>query len=264
MVRRKLLLALGATLILGAVAFYFGFHQSPGGQVVVTAPQHATTTPDIATTSPVSTPVTTIPNTPDTGAVIHVAGKDGWKAAIATVFWVGEGATADNDYIQNSESAWDEQWATHFGGVDDPDKRCGFKPCVFTPKENAFYVALPYNDLDDNGDKKSSSTVVPWHTTSVKSDLKNHWVEVSYKNGASCYGQWQDVGPYYETDSAYVFGTAAKPKNTFDAKAGIDLSPAMRDCLKVGDISNVTWRFVNASKVPTGPWKTTVTTRLSQ
>src|SRR5438874_2455120 len=67
-----------------------------------------------------------------------------WKPAIATVFWVGEGPTADNGFIANVKNAWDGEWQAHYGGVDDPHDRCGYWPCSFRPRENPFYIALPY------------------------------------------------------------------------------------------------------------------------
>jgi hypothetical protein len=179
-----------------------------------------------------------------------------WKRAIATVFWVGEGETADNDYINNRASAWDENWQQSFGGFDDPDKRCGYQPCAFTPKQNPFYIALPYIERNEDDTVKASARTIPWYSDAlfVKGTLiKDHWVEVK-TGGTSCYAQWEDVGPFETDDFAYVFGSASTPKNIFDAAAGIDLSPAMRDCLKVGDVSTVEWRFVDVAKVPNGPW----------
>lgn len=178
------------------------------------------------------------------------------KTVNATVFWAGEGATSDNGFISNVPSAWDELWATHYGGEDDPENRCGYRPCAFTPKENPFYVALPYNDIGNSGFQKSNASQIPWYQSSASksvSQLKNHWVAVT-SNGATCYGQWEDVGPYGEDDIAYVFGSAG-PRQSI----GIDLSPAMRDCLNGGDQMLVSWRFVDAGNVPSGPWREIVT-----
>jgi hypothetical protein len=179
-----------------------------------------------------------------------------WKRAIATVFWVGEGETSDNDYINNRASAWDENWQQSFGGLDDPDKRCGYRPCAFVPKQNPFYIALPYIERNEDDTVKNSAKTIPWYTDALFAKgtlVKDHWVEVR-SNGTSCYAQWEDVGPFETDDFAYVFGTGSVAKNTFDAKAGIDLSPAMRDCLHVEDVSTVEWRFVDTSKIPDGPW----------
>ena len=85
-----------------------------------------------------------------------------WKSARATVFWVGETETEDNDHIANLMSAWDAKWLEHFGGVDHPNNRCGYQPCGFKPKENPFYVALPYDDMQDNGRRKEVNDFIPW------------------------------------------------------------------------------------------------------
>ena len=64
-----------------------------------------------------------------------------------------------------------------------------------------------------------------------------------------------------EDDFDYVFGGAPKPKNNWGLKAGIDLSPAMRDCLKLEGDYIVEWRLVGEGEVPEGPWKEIITTR---
>lgn len=183
------------------------------------------------------------------------------KPAITTVFWVGERANRSNDHIANSQSAWDGNWKQHYGGTDDPHDRCGYAPCDFTPKENPFYVALPYNDLDEDGEQKKDAQEIPWYTevSDGESLLKNHWVEVR-ANGQTCYGQWEDVGPGEEDDFEYVFGDAEEPENTFGEEAGLDVSPALAECLKIKDVGKTTWRFVNADEVPKGPWKDIITT----
>jgi hypothetical protein len=98
------------------------------------------------------------------------------KDITVTIFWIGEEGTDENSYIPNSQSAWDSNWKDHYGGIDDPYKRNGFFPKDFTPQENPFYFALPYNDFD---------------------------------------AQWEDVGPFEEDDVDYVFGES-KPKNTIN------------------------------------------------
>jgi hypothetical protein len=52
-----------------------------------------------------------------------------------------------------------------------------------------------------------------------------------------------------------------EPKNKLIKAAGIDLSPAVRDCLHVEPVANVSWRHVDDQDVPDGPWRKTVTTR---
>jgi hypothetical protein len=181
---------------------------------------------------------------------------------MTTEFWVGEGATSDNDYIANSQSYWDEKWQEHYGGVDSPDSRCGYAPCAFVPKENPFYFALPYGEFDmQTGMLKPSALKIPWYkaqSDSTQSILKNRWIEIVH-NGKTCYAQWEDVGPYLEDDYSYVFGSSP-PHNTYDVKAGLDLSPATWDCLGMSDNDITSWKFVDYSQVPDGPWKKTVTT----
>lgn len=175
---------------------------------------------------------------------------------LATMFWIGEKATNDNDYIPNATSEWDDHWLEHYGGIDKPQSRNGYFPNSFTPKENPFYVALPYDDLDNTG-RKPSSQKIPWYlpTDSVdQSILKNKWVKITYGD-QTCYGQWEDVGPFETDDFDYVFGSSKAKQD-----AGIDLSPALRTCLNMTDNDYVNWQFINSQNVPRGPWSSIVTT----
>jgi hypothetical protein len=70
-----------------------------------------------------------------------------FKRTMTTLFWVGEPSNADNDFIPNDVSYWDQDWQASYGGVDDPERRNGFWPAGFDPKENPFYVALPMASL---------------------------------------------------------------------------------------------------------------------
>lgn len=185
------------------------------------------------------------------------------KDITVSIFWVGELADNANDFISNKASAWDENWVDHFGGEDNPDNRNGFYPADFTPKENPFYFALPYNDLDSQGDRKpQASQIVYWsgkrNWQPTESMCKNQWIKVS-KSGLNAYAQWEDVGPFGEDDAAYVFGNAA-PSNTEKSAAGLDVSPAVRDYLNLSGIDNVDWQFVSENDVPSGPWKQIITT----
>lgn len=185
------------------------------------------------------------------------------KNISTTYFWAGEEADADNKNISNSPSAWDEQWAQHFGGVDDPNKRNGLVVAKFVPKENSFYFALPYNDFDENGNrKKDVNNVIPWASSKKwganESICKNQWIKIT-KGAKTVYAQWEDVGPFKEDDQAYVFGNA-NPKSKTNDNAGLDVSPAVKDFLGLGDVDKTDWQFIDASQVPDGPWKTTVTT----
>lgn len=185
------------------------------------------------------------------------------KNISTTYFWVGEEAGKDNKNISNLPSAWDEDWAKHFGGVDDPGKRNGFCPAKFSPKENPFYFALPYNDFNESGKQKNDAVALAMWAKGKKfgaqqSMCKNQWIKIT-KNGKSAYAQWEDVGPFGEDDKAYVFGNSA-PKSKENNRAGLDVSPAVRDYLGLGDIDKTDWQFIDAEDVPSGPWKNVVTT----
>jgi len=184
-----------------------------------------------------------------------------WKLDIvATVFWIGEQPT-ENNPTPNDKSSWDTQWMQSFGGYDDPDrtKRTDFyTPIGFTPKQNPFYIALPYNDcVDYNSHKSEASKVIPWfqqrYTRSGRTVLKGQWVAIRYGNRV-CYAQWEDCGPFVTDDHAYVFGSA-RPKNSSNNGAGIDISPAIRDFLGLKSMSRCDWRFVDVNEVPAGPWR---------
>lgn len=186
-----------------------------------------------------------------------------YKRATTTYFWVGEEADPENGFIANLASSWDEEWLVHFGGIDDPDRRCGYKPCGFEPLENSFYFALPYKDMDENGERKPSARKIPWYSEAEEGEslVKNRWIEIIYR-GKTCYAQWEDVGPHGEDDAEYVFGANTLPKNTFDLRSGLDVSPAVRDCLMLPGAGETLWRLVEEREVPEGPWRETITTRI--
>lgn len=184
-----------------------------------------------------------------------------WKLDIvSTVFWIGEEPT-ENNPTPNDKSSWDTKWMDSFGGYDDPDptKRTDFfTPVGFTPKQNPFYVALPYNDvIDYNSHKPEASKVIPWfgqrYIRSGKTVLKGQWVAIRHGNRV-CYAQWEDCGPFVTDDHDYVFGNS-RPKNTSNNGAGIDISPAIRDYLGLKSMSRCDWRFVDVTEVPAGPWR---------
>ena len=184
-----------------------------------------------------------------------------WKTDIvATVFWVGEAPT-ENNPTPNDKSSWDTEWVKNFGGYDDPDatkRGTNFCPLAFTPGLNPFYIALPYNDcLDYNSHKEEASRVIPWFkqkfTRSGRSVVHGQWLAIRYGNRV-CYAQWEDCGPFLTDDHEYVFGNA-RPKNSSNNGAGIDISPAVRDYLGLRSMSRCDWRFVDVSEVPPGPWR---------
>lgn len=172
------------------------------------------------------------------------------KRGLASVFWVGEQANADNGGIHNHSSAWDAEWEQHY----------------HTGEENPFYIALPYNDIDDEGSRKPESYNIPWFPVGgvkpARSICKNRWIEVrNVRNNRVAYGQLQDVGPFGEDDFAYVFGSAPHPQNQRILGAGIDLSPDLANLLGIDGSGEVEWRHVDPSEVPAGPWTLVVTVR---
>ena len=182
----------------------------------------------------------------------------GFKVTMTTLFWVGEISNRENAFIPNNESYWDKNWQTSYGGVDDPERRNRHWPEEFKPKENPFYVALPYGEFSDANELKIGAQRVPWYRPGVSPLLKNRWVEI-LRDGCSCYAQWQDVGPLSEDDFDFVFGNATKPRNTFEAQAGLDVSPAVWHYLGMSDNGLAAWRFVDAADIPEGPWTEIVT-----
>jgi hypothetical protein len=184
-----------------------------------------------------------------------------WKMGInATVFWVGELPTQNNP-TPNTKSSWDVNWTASFGGFDDPDPAArapDYRPASFVPKLNPFYVALPYNDcVDYQTTKEEAARVIPWFRQVFKqrgkSVCRDRWIAIRL-NDRTCYAQWGDCGPFVTTDANYVFGNA-RPTNTQNGGAGIDLSPAVRDYLGFHGMARVDWRFVDTQEVPDGPWR---------
>lgn len=191
-----------------------------------------------------------------------------WKTHITcSIFWVGEQPTANNP-VPNCKSSWDTEWMKNFGGYDNPDPaqriadflNGDFRPKAFVPKLNPFYVALPYNDMAGGvkGYKPEASKVIPWFrqvsdARQMRSVCKGRWVQI-FHNNRSCYAQWEDCGPWVTDDWPYVFGNR-KPANTKNQAAGIDISPSVRDYLKLKSMDKIHWRFVEDSQVPYGPWK---------
>jgi hypothetical protein len=182
----------------------------------------------------------------------------GWKERIVTTtFWIGERPSPRNP-VPNYASSWDVNWATNYGGTDEPDasKRARYIPATFTPKQNPFYVALPYNDLQKSGHKPEAPKVIPWFRSAYsgpgKSVLKGRWVAIRFGN-RTCYAQWEDCGPFRTDHWQYVFGNE-RPKPNLNRGAGLDVSPAVRDYLGMADTDVTDWRFVEFEEVPTGPW----------
>jgi hypothetical protein len=187
-----------------------------------------------------------------------IAAAGNWKLKIATtVFWVGEQATVGNP-VSNDKSAWDGGWFSRYGGYDNPnpEARVNFIPAKFLPRQNPFYVALPYNDVEEHRTKPEASKVIPWFKNAYARDgqsvCKGRWIAIR-KGNRICYAQWEDVGPFSTDDWPYVFGNKA-PKPNRNQNAGLDVSPAVRDFLCLGGLDLCDWKFVDFNQVSQGPW----------
>lgn len=230
---------------------------------------------------------------------------------VSTTFWVGEifnATLADGSQIC---STYDSEWALHFSGVragvvpasaagcagstyggcdgmaDAAHTRCVteartaandyFPTTGPRPRENPFYLDLPYDDVHDLTSFARRCSVVPWsgdvgfagHCTDPGfSYLKNRWVELTGPGGGTCFGQVEDAGPSHGSlyhDAAYVFGSSdARPVQGQFNDAGLDVSPALNGCLGYSELDGqsdlVSWRFIDAVDVPAGPWTSVVTT----
>ncbi len=202
----------------------------------------------------------------------------------STTFWVGEIFDPSAEDGTQEYSTYDSRWLASYGGCDgivelgdcltEPRTAAAdYFPTVMTPRENPFYLDVPYDDVNDPTGFARRDEVVPWAGQepyrSHRGDrgfsyLKNRWVQL-VSGGRTCYGQIEDAGPGQYHDAAYVFGGGdVRPANTRYGGAGLDVSPALTGCLAFpeldGDTGRVDWRFVDASEVPPGPWSRIVTT----
>jgi len=181
-----------------------------------------------------------------------------WKRNIVTtVFWIGELPTRHNP-VPNTKSSWDAEWAENYGGYDDPEPsgRRGYLPANFIPRQNPFYVALPYNDVSGGRTKPEAAQVIPWFKDGFvrqgQSVCKGRWIAIHCR-GRVAYAQWEDCGPFRTDHSNYVFGTE-RPSANRNGGAGLDISPAVRDYLGMEGTDVADWRFVEVGEVPGGPW----------
>ena len=181
-----------------------------------------------------------------------------WKENIVTTtFWVGESASSRNP-VHNHSSSWDLNWGANFGGFDTPDasQRKNHIPIGFTPRQNPFYIALPYNDVTRGNTKPEARTVIPWFKTAFtregQSVCRDRWVEIKRGN-KRCFAQWSDCGPFRTDHWAYVFGSE-RPKPNLNSGAGLDVSPAVRDFLGMQPTDVTSWRFIEFRDIPKGPW----------
>ena len=181
-----------------------------------------------------------------------------WKRNIVTtVFWIGEEPSANNP-VPNRSSSWDKDWTRSYGGFDDPNRahRSDYIPVKFTPRQNPFYCALPYNDKAATGHRPEAPQVVPWFREAYQgpavSTCKGRWIAIC-KGNRTVYAQWEDAGPFRTDHWQYVFGNE-RPKPNLNKGAGLDVSPAVRDYLGLEETDVTNWKFVEFSEVPRGPW----------
>ena len=190
-----------------------------------------------------------------------LGGKYPWKTGIVTtIFWVGEPAGGNNP-VHNYSSSWDLHWEQSYGGYDNPSPaaRRNYVPANFVPRQNPFYIALPYNDVTHGGTKPEAPSVIPWfkesYTEPGKSVCRDRWIEIRNSAGKICYAQWSDCGPFRTDHYQYVFG-ADRPKPNLNGGAGLDVSPAVRDYLGLANTDVTDWKFVDFHEVQGGPWAT--------
>jgi hypothetical protein len=151
-------------------------------------------------------------------------------------------ADAANAFISSAESYWDKDWLASFGGVDDPFERTHHHPVGFTPKENSFYVALPFGDFACDGSLKPKARDVPWYQPGLTPLLKNRWVEIRH-NLLVCFAQWRTSGPAARTISLSSSARLSVPLNTFDVNA-------VWNALGMKENAVTAWRSSTSPKCP--------------
>jgi len=182
-----------------------------------------------------------------------------WREAIVTTtFWIGE-KPGENNPVPNRKSCWDPRWAENYGGTDSPkrsERLSTFIPRDFTPRQNPFYVALPYNDMTSKGHKPEAEQIIPWFRkdfqSPTRSVCKGRWIAIR-RGDRVCYAQWEDAGPFRTDHAGYVFGNE-RPEPNLNKGAGLDVSPAVRDFLGMDDTDVTDWKFVDFADIPAGPW----------
>ncbi len=192
------------------------------------------------------------------GALSIGSGRYPWKMNIVTtIFWIGERPTVNNP-VPNDKSSWDHSWTASYGGYDNPEPtaRRNYIPVNFVPRQNPFYVALPYNDVDGGRTKSEAASVIPWFKDAFVRDgqttLKGRWLAIRH-GSRLCFAQWEDCGPFRTDHWQYVFGNE-RPRPNLNQGAGLDVSPAVRDYLGLGNKDACDWKFVEFREVPPGPW----------
>ena len=200
---------------------------------------------------------------------------------VATTFWVGEIFDPTAEDGSQVMSTYDSRWLEHYGGCDgivsagvcETEPRTAdtaYFPRHMTPRENPFYLSLPFDDINNGAAFALRTSVIPWADPARAADpsvsfMKNRWVKLRFGERV-CFGQVQDAGPGEYNDATYVFGSDdARPANTRYNGSGLDVSPALNGCLGFTELNGandrVDWQFVDDEDVPAGPWTRIVTTR---
>lgn len=202
-------------------------------------------------------PTTYFSNTPPHSSA--PSGRYPWKTNIVTtIFWIGE-KPSGNNFTPNHASSWDANWAENYGGFDNPDPaaRRNYIPVKFKPRQNPFYVALPYNDVTRGTTKPESRRVIPWFREAFQREgqsvCRDRWIAIRSRSGRVAYAQWSDCGPFRTDHWQYVFGHE-RPRPNLNKGAGLDVSPAVRDYLGLSSTDVTDWKFVDFKDVPNGPW----------
>ena len=165
---------------------------------------------------------------PEPSPAAHVSSGYPWHTDIvATTFWVGEvfdanasdGSQVDLDLRQQVVGTL-RRLRRRRRGRRVPYRRArsadnGYFPRQMTPRENPFYLDLPFDDINNSTAFAQRGSVVPWaHEPGLSSRagdrsvsfMKNRWVKLK-RGDRICYGQIQDAGPGVYDDAAYVFGS---------------------------------------------------------
>ena len=100
--------------------------------------------------------------------LIIVACNTNYNSSEAKIFYVGEGANENNNFTARTESFFDENWLINYGGVDFPERRNGFNPEDFVPKENPLYVGIPNANAED----KNKLVEVVYGKEKCKAEIK--------------------------------------------------------------------------------------------
>ncbi|HEY5751943.1 MAG TPA: hypothetical protein VIT21_02235 [Chthoniobacterales bacterium] len=203
------------------------------------------------------TPKVIVPTSTGYGGLYGAGGYPWKRNIVTTVFWVGEDA-GQNNPVANHKSSWDVNWRANYGGLDTPDPmaRRNYIPVGFVPRQNPFYVALPYNDVEKGRTKPEAKIVIPWFRRAFREEgktvCKGRWLAIR-KGNRICYAQWEDCGPFRTDHWQYVFGSD-RPLPNLNKGAGLDVSPAIRDYLGMRGTDVCDWKFVDFRDVPSGPW----------